>query len=255
MRRLVHAKIFFPMPKVVISETQSFRGPLIDKRTSLDWHEMVLKDAILDLFARLSARVFLGDEEVGHNASWLRITKEYTVDSFCAAYELRTYPKFLRPVIHWFLPSAQKVRAQLREAESIITPVIERRRAEKASTTTDSHGTVERSDSIEWLEKTAQEKKLKYQAAALQLSLAISAIHTTTDLLTHTMYELLKNPDIIRPLRDEIVSVVSDGGLQHSSLYNLKLMDSVIKEAQRLKPAMSGKPRHYHTGSTLQKKC
>lgn len=215
---------------------------------------MILKSALLDFVARLSSTIFLGDEEVSHNASWLRITMEYTVDSFLASHQLRTYPKLLWPVIAWFLPQARKVKAQLKEAESIIAPVIERRRAENAATTTDSHGKVERYDSIEWLEQTAQEKKIKYQPAAMQLTLALSAIHTTTDLLTTTMYELLQSPDTIQLLRDEIVSVIPDGGLKHSSLYNLKLMDSVIKEAQRLKPVLSSKPRSHHTCSTLQGK-
>ncbi|OLN93216.1 Fumitremorgin C monooxygenase 5 [Colletotrichum chlorophyti] len=216
-----------------------------------EWHELLLKDSTLDLVARLSARVFLGEEEVTHNASWLRITKEYTVNSFMASHEIRSYPQFLRPIVHWFLPRARMVRAQLRVAESIIGPVIARRRAEKASTTAASPNQLERSDSIEWLEQLSQSRKLDYQAAALQLNLAISAIHTTTDLLTHTMYQLMLNPEFIQPLRDEIASVVtSDGELKHSSLYNLELMDSVIKEAQRLKPPMSVNMNRVATGKT-----
>ncbi|KAF3765310.1 cytochrome P450 [Cryphonectria parasitica EP155] len=200
-----------------------------------EWHEMTLKDGLLDLVARLSARVFLGDEEITHNASWLGITKSYTVDSFLASHELRTYPRFLQTIIHWFLPRAQKVRAQLKEAESIIKPVMERRRAERASST----GLAEKSDTIEWTEQIARERKLQYYPAAFQLNLAVSAIHTTTDLLAHTVYCLLQNPEFIQPLRDEIISVVAEGGLKHASLYKLKLMDSVVKEAQRLKPPMS----------------
>jgi cytochrome P450 len=205
---------------------------------------MVLKDALLELVARLSSIIFLGDEEISHNASWLRITKEYTVDSFLAAHQLKTYPRFLWPVIALFLPQAQKVRAQLRKAESLIAPVIERRLAENSSAMTEGRGKIERYDSIEWLEQTAQEKNIKYQPAAMQLTLALSAIHTTTDLLATTMYELLQSPDTIQLLRNEIVSVISNGGLKHSSLYNLKLMDSVIKEAQRLKPILSGMSHH-----------
>ncbi|KZL66609.1 cytochrome P450 monooxygenase [Colletotrichum tofieldiae] len=208
---------------------------------ALKWREVILKDSILDLIARLSARVFLGDEEVTRNASWLRITKEYTVNSFLATHEIRKYPPFLRSIIHWFLPRAQLVRAQLRIAESIIAPVIARRRAEKTSPTIANHVKKERSDSIEWLEQLSQARKLNYSAAALQLNLAISAIHTTTDLLTQVMYELMMNPEYIQPLRDEILDVAPDGELKHSSLYTLELMDSVIKEAQRLKPPMSEK--------------
>jgi cytochrome P450 len=203
----------------------------------LEWHEVVLKDKLLDLVARLSSVIFLGEEEIRENHAWLRITKEYTVDSFIASHQLRPYPRYLRPFIARFLPQVQKVQAQLREAEAIITPVIERRRAEKAASAT----TVERYDSIEWLEQVAEEKGIKYSPAAMQLTLALSAIHTTTDLLTTTMYEILQHPEAIQLLRDEVTSVVGNGRLKHSSLYNLKLMDSVIKEAQRLKPVLSSK--------------
>ncbi|KAL9619779.1 MAG: hypothetical protein Q9160_005615 [Pyrenula sp. 1 TL-2023] len=202
------------------------------------------------MVARLSARVFLGNEEVSHNASWLQITKDYTVDSFLASFELRAYPSFIRPFIHWFLPGAQKVRNQLRKAESIISPVIEARRMKRANATAESREKLENCDSIEWLEQKAQEKHLKYQAVSLQLTLATSSIHTTTDLLTQTMYEILENPEIVQPLRREIISVVSDGELKHSSLYNLRLMDSVIKEAQRRKPAMSVNMNRVATSDT-----
>lgn len=214
---------------------------------TIEWHELVLKDVLLDLVARLSSVIFLGDEEVSQNPAWLKITKEYTVDSFIASHQLRTYPRFLRPLIAYFLPQAQKVRAQLREAESIIQPVIERRRAENAV----HCKAPERYDSIEWLEQVAQEKNIKYSPAAMQLTLALSAIHTTTDLLTTTMYELLQHPETIPLLREEIISVIGTGGLKHSSLYNLKLMDSVIKEAQRLKPVLSSKPSPITTSPQL----
>lgn len=223
---------------------------MTDKITSIEWNEVVLKDALLELVARLSSTIFLGDEEVSRDASWLKITKEYTVDSFIASHQLRPYPAFLRPFVAWFLPQARKVRAQLREAESIIAPVIARRRAENVSASLDPHSRAERYDSIEWLEQLAQDKNIRYSPAAMQLTLALSAIHTTTDLLTTTMYELLQRTDVIQLLRDEVVSEVSGGGLRHSSLYNLKLMDSVIKEAQRLKPVLSSE-FHYHPRSKL----
>ncbi|KAL4956092.1 cytochrome P450 [Aspergillus filifer] len=201
-----------------------------------DWKEVTLKDELLDLVARLSSVIFLGDEEVSQDPAWLKITKEYTVDSFIAFHQLRPYPAFLRSFVAKFLPQARKVLGQLREAESIIEPIIERRRAEKAA---NPEAYKDRNDSIEWLEQVAQEKGIKYSPPAMQLTLALSAIHTTTDLLTTTMYEILQHPETIQLLRDEIKAVVGDGKLKHSSLYNLKLMDSVIKEAQRLKPVLS----------------
>lgn len=60
---------------------------------------------------------------------------------------------------------------------------------------------------------------------------------TTTDLINQTMIQILLHPEIIKPLREEIIQVVAEqGGWKKQTLYNLKLMDSVIKESQRLKP-------------------
>jgi cytochrome P450 len=231
----VHVKIYSLRTKVP-NPGFNLSGPWL-RLTLPEWHETVLKDALLEIVARLSSAIFLGNEDVRNDPTWLRITKEYTVDSFVASHQLRMYPKFMWPVVALLSPQARKVKAQLKEAEAIIGPVIARRRAEIASPNASKKV---RYDSIEWLEQTAKGKKIKYAPAAMQLTLALSAIHTTTDLITTTMYEVLQYPETIQLLRNEIVGVIGDGKLKHSALYNLKLMDSVIKEAQRLKPVLSG---------------
>ncbi|KPM45297.1 hypothetical protein AK830_g1253 [Neonectria ditissima] len=43
-------------------------------------------------------------------------------------------------------------------------------------------------------------------------------------------------PQVIDDLRREIVAVIGEGGWKKTSLHNLKLMDSVLKESQRPKP-------------------
>lgn len=195
--------------------------------------------------------MFLGDEFC-HNPAWLKITKNYTVDSFLAAHNLRSYPAIVRPIIHWFLPSMQNVRAQLRESRSIINPLLEKRRAEKATLLREGRKRDESDDAIEWFEQVSLQKNIKYDPAYMQLNLALAAIHTTTDLLTQTMYEIIQNPQILPPLREEIISVISEGGWKKTTLYNLKLMDSVIKEAQRMKPISLGKFSHAITVKTVR---
>lgn len=54
------------------------------------------------------------------------------------------------------------------------------------------------------------------------------------------MTQLARHPDMFQPLRDEIVEVLGRDGLKKTALYNLKLMDSFIKECQRLKPIIIG---------------
>lgn len=59
-------------------------------------------------------------------------------------------------------------------------------------------------------------------------------------LITQTIFDLAQHQEIIEPLRKEIVTVLSESGWKKTSLYKLKLMDSVVKETQRLKPVLSG---------------
>ncbi|GKT66978.1 cytochrome P450 [Colletotrichum tofieldiae] len=77
---------------------------------------------------------------------------------------------------------------------------------------------------------------VNYDAAAQQLGLSISAILTSNDLMSQSIMDLCRNPEMFEPLRKEIRSVFGDGGWKPTSLYNMKLLDSVLKETLRLKP-------------------
>jgi cytochrome P450 len=59
-------------------------------------------------------------------------------------------------------------------------------------------------------------------------------MHTTTDLLTQCILELAHHPEIIAPLLEEISRVLKTEGWKKLALYNMKLLDSVIKESLRM---------------------
>ena len=98
----------------------------------------------LRLVSRVSSRVFLG-EEVCRNPDWLRVTREYTVDGFRAAEELRLWPVPLRYLVHWFLPSCRLARSHVREARRIIHGLLEKRRSQERLAEK-----VQYEDAIEW---------------------------------------------------------------------------------------------------------
>ncbi|KAI1296156.1 cytochrome P450 [Xylaria venustula] len=200
-----------------------------------DWHVENLKNINLALVARLSSRIFLG-EELCRNEEWLKITVNYTVDLMKAAEQLRQVPGPFRRLVHWFLPEAKGLRAEVKQAGDIIRPVLEKRRREKERQKAQGKSPVEYYDAIEWFEQIAIEKGRAYDPEIVQLFLSTVAIHTTSDLLTVTMLDIARNPEIIEPLREEIRSVVKDGQLIKKGLNDMKLMDSVIKESLRLKP-------------------
>lgn len=155
-----------------------------------------------------------------------------------AAEELRLWPKLVRPIVARFSTSCRKVQRELREAERIITPVLEERRLMKEAALKEGRPLPRYNDAMEWLEQVA--KGRSYDPAAIQLTFSIAAIHTTSDMMTQAIYDLCGREELVQELRNEIVSVISAHGWKKTALYKLQLMDSFLKESQRLKPINIG---------------
>lgn len=162
------------------------------------------------------------------------------MDLFTAAKELGLWPKPLRRYVHWFMPSVQKLRDEIAEARSLLMPLVEKRRALRAAAVLASHPEPRFNDAIDWFEEFFA-RGTPYDPVMLQINLSVGAIHTTTDLLYWTIICIAKNTEYFDELRREIIAVLSSEGWKKTGLYNLKLLDSVIKEAQRLKPTSIGK--------------
>ena len=152
---------------------------------------------------------------------------------FKAAEELRLWPAPLRHVVHWFLPSCQGARALVKDSRRLLEPLLEKRRQQKLA------GPVDVDDAVEWVEKEANGRY--YDPVTVQLMLSLVAIHTTTDLICQTMIMLLQHQDLVQELRKEIIAVLDEQGWKKTSLYSMKLLDSVIKESQRIKPISASK--------------
>ncbi|KAK6209890.1 cytochrome P450 [Colletotrichum tabaci] len=199
------------------------------------WHAIHMRNTVLEVIARVSSRVFLGTE-LCRNEVWLDITKNYTLDGFSAGERLRDFSPFVRPFVHWFLPVCQSARKRVRESATIIQPIIDKRNALKAQAVAEGKPEPEYLDAIEWFERAAQANGVKLDPSLCQLFLSTVAIHTTTDLMGQVLVDLAKNPGIIKDLQEEVLKTLKESGWKKNSLYNMKLLDSVIKESQRLKP-------------------
>ncbi|KUJ21322.1 trichothecene C-8 hydroxylase [Mollisia scopiformis] len=197
-----------------------------------DWQEIVLTPALLKSISRLSALIFLG-ESFMNNPDWQRISVMYTVDVFMAAKALNNWPAPLRPIVHWFLPECRKIREEVKVAKDLIQPEVDKRRKELA----ENEGKPRRKvlDSVDWFTASAKGREFGYANA--ELSLAMAAIHTTSNTLGFAMFDLVENPEYFDLLREEIKRVwEEDGRWEKNTLYKLKLMDSVLKESMRLHP-------------------
>lgn len=198
-----------------------------------DWSEVCIREKNVELVTRLSSRVFLGPE-LCRNEDWLKTAIDYTNHSGGAAIKLNLLPSFLRPFFTWFSNDCKHVRSDLDKARAIINPVVEARRQQKRRAQAEGKPAPVFTDVIEWAEIEGGEEE--YDAAIAQLGFAAAAVHTTTDLLTQTMLHLANDPKQIEPLREEITRVLTTEGWKRNALFNMKLLDSAIKEAQRWKP-------------------
>ncbi|KAG7120174.1 Cytochrome monooxygenase adrA like protein [Verticillium longisporum] len=184
------------------------------------------------LVSRLSTRAFMG-EVLCRDDEWLTIAADWTMVLMDAARALHMWPGIFKPIVHWFLPECRLLRKTRNKATIVVERELTRRRErERASNSKPS--TVKVGDTLGWMQEVAGSENI--DLAGGQLVLTFASIHTTSDLLTKCLYNLSAHPEYQNLLRKEIITVLSEKGWDKTSLYQLKLLDSFMKETQRLMP-------------------
>ncbi|KAJ5291290.1 hypothetical protein N7478_000541 [Penicillium angulare] len=197
-----------------------------------DWHQVKLKEMIADVVAQVSGRAFLGHDFCRERA-WREVIIGYSYGMLNAARELHLWPKFLRLVVVWLLPSCRRLRETLQEARTHLEPVVKARHAIIAASKEKGYPSQTGLCALDWLEEVAQGRP--YDPIAIQVCLAF--VGMDTDLIFHVISDLSQDQELVDALREEKSSVFEGkefGGKQE--LQNLRLLDSVIKESQRLRP-------------------
>ena len=214
-----------------------------------EWSTQPLKAHATDLVARLSSRVFLGSR-LCRNERWLQISKTYTIDVFTTAYLMRAAPAVLRPIVYWLLPQSKALRQAVRDARAIIEPELARRQAAVDAALAAGEKPPKTADTLGWMyeysvaaaAKQRKDKPVRVDFAAAQISLSMAAIHTTTETLSQALLDICEYPAVADELRAEIVRVLgASGGWTKTALYQLRLMDSFLKEGQRFHPLFAGR--------------
>ncbi|KAG2420428.1 hypothetical protein HFD88_000040 [Aspergillus terreus] len=193
-----------------------------------DWHKMALQPTLLTMVARLSSLAFLGTD-MCRNPEWLEVAVNYTLARFAAVRSIQTWPRVLHPFVHWFLPACKTLREHINKGRKILAPLVERERHNEESAE-DKQSSV-----LAWIDRHARDHA--YDPTLAQLMLSSVSIHTSADLITKVIIRLCENAELIEALRQEILAATQKQGITYASLKDLILMDSVMKETQRLDPA------------------
>ncbi|WYZ42118.1 hypothetical protein EsH8_V_001013 [Colletotrichum jinshuiense] len=198
-----------------------------------DWKTVKWGEDAPRFVGRMSAAVFVGPQ-LARDPEWQKLTLTYTLNLFNSIRALRGWPWLLRPIVHWFLSECRTCRDQVKVARNILTSVLEKRARDKKEALDAGRTPVVHQDTITWMQEQA--KGRPFDPAATQLAFAISAMHTTSELLRQVLLDICMHPELIQPLKDEIATAVEESGWTTAGVFKMQLLDSVIKETQRLKP-------------------
>ncbi|PKY00568.1 cytochrome P450 monooxygenase, partial [Aspergillus campestris IBT 28561] len=199
-----------------------------------DWRPIQAESTAVRMIAHLTAAVFAG-RQLCRNSEWIDITIQYSLTAMVAAEQLWRWPRLARRMAARFLPSCRLLSAQVQRANELVSTTSQ---ARKDETTATQQAGMEQStsyhDGLEWMEEYARGRP--YRPGVTQLAVTLGAVDTTKDLLMQVLYDIAGKSDLMDALRREIVAIVSEHGWTKTTIVNLQLMDSMIKESQRLKP-------------------
>lgn len=155
---------------------------------------------------------------------------DYTKHFLYASIALRFFPKWSKSLVQWVLPPCIWLRKDLEVCRKVIKPIIEQRQAEMEAAA-QSGAEVEYA-----FDQAFGTLQREVDMATAHIALAMVAIHTTADLLMKTLVALIEHPELVEPLRQEVIKEIGATGLNNAGLARLDLMDSVLKEVQRRNP-------------------
>ncbi|ROW00374.1 hypothetical protein VMCG_07263 [Cytospora schulzeri] len=240
VQTLVQQDITRALPKLTEPLSRETDTALRETLTdSTDWHDVNAKQTVFTLVTRLSTLAFMG-ADMCHDKEWIDVTVNFAVEAFLSAKAVSTYPRWLQPFANLYLvPRCRDLRALEAKARSIIDSELEKRRVLKAEAE-NNNVELEFHDVLEWSQKYSNVGGT-FDPTLVQLGISFVAIHTSTDLLSQVVLDLAEHQELLEPLRREITECLSGGeGISKASLHHMMLLDSVIKESQRLKPAQVG---------------
>lgn len=226
---------------------------------SAEWQEVNIHDVLERIVSEMTTGIFLG-KAFTTNENWIKLCCEYPRNMFGTAMLLRLFPSPLKYLVTQMIPSKFSIKAQMRQARELLVPVIEKIRKEgklapkmKMGAISDKNAQFGSDDPsvstlLEWMvanaasEVEGDPKKL----ASRQLILTLASIHTSVMTVFYALFDLLRYPEYIEPLREEIIALVKedgDDGVQNLSKHDLNLlekMDSFLAESQRFHPPIMG---------------
>ncbi|EIW87324.1 cytochrome P450 [Coniophora puteana RWD-64-598 SS2] len=193
-----------------------------------EWLEVPALSMIQQVVCRTSNRIFVG-LPLCRNHEWRALNIKHAIDVIKGAVVINLFPRFMAPLVAKFMTN---VTACVDQAYKHLGPIIEERFRAIEEYGPDYPG--KPVDMLSWLIDEAKGKQRDPRTMTLYiLATNFAAIHTSSMSLTHALYSLAANPQYIKPLREEVETVVAAEGWTKNALAKMRKIDSFLKEEQR----------------------
>lgn len=195
------------------------------------WTPIDLNDVMTRVISHLTARTWVG-RDLARNDEWHKANTETTANIFTLAIALKVLPAFLQPMLAPLLPMKRKLSRGLARVQSLLIPLIEERMRL-------GEGDEKPEDMIQWMLDAAEseEERDTVNLATRYVYAVIGSLFTVSAALVDCVYDLVAHPEHLAPLREEVERVLKeDGGWQKGTAAKLELMDSFMRESQRVNP-------------------
>ena len=195
-----------------------------------EWHKINWYKDTMEIIARAASSVFVGPEKA-NDREWLDLVQGYVMAYFTAVSELHRYPKWSRSIVHWFMPNAIACRKHVSRARILMREVLEKRQEEVRKAELEGADPPQYNDALAWVQASSGGKA---DPGDIQLSLAMAALFTTSEAFRQVLIDVARHPGLIEELREEVSQQVKEHGISVAATSNMVLLDSVMKESQRL---------------------
>ncbi|KAL1741423.1 cytochrome P450, partial [Schizophyllum fasciatum] len=207
-------------------------GDNIQFEDGQEWCTVPAFHATMSIVSRTSNRYFVG-LPLCRDQAYLNSISQFAGNVMKAAVKINRWPKALQPhvrnlLVGWVLSPFKMHYPRL--AGHIGSLVAQRMREEQAL---GAERVNKPNDAISWLLKYDHSEERLEATVMRIMTINFVAIHTSTNLFTHSLFWLAAQPEHIGPLRAEVEYVVSRQGWTKAGLQAMHKIDSFLREVGR----------------------